>query len=302
MFVEEYLKELRREGFAPAASLRYVRRVAARFRDDLLANPAAVRSIWTTALAFFSAAFIGAVALALTHDRALAYDFFLWSAGGVVLTFGLVTCGIDLLRDRAGYRLSGLNLPTLLTLLRPVLLPGLILFLLEGQLALALGVYVVAALSDVADGWLARSTGQITPLGTVLDPLTDIAFNLFTILGLAAAGIVPVWLLTLVGLRYVILVGGGAALNLFVGPLRIHPTLFGRLTGVLLSTLVGLDLLLHVLATPRALGLLPITEVALGAMLAATVVHGVALGWYNLRAMTRREETPVQAFDDVRYG
>jgi len=302
MFVEDYLKELRREGFSPAASLRYLRRVAARFRDDLLANPAGVRSIWTTALVYFSADFVIAVGLALSHDRALAYDFFLWSAVGIVVTFGMVTCGIDLLRDRNGYRLSGLNLPTLMTATRLALLPALILFLLEGRLALALVLYVVTALSDIADGWLARRTGQITPLGAVLDPFVDILFNLFTLLGLTAASILPFWVLGIAALRYVILIGGGIALNLFVGPVRLRPTLFGRLTGVLLSTLVGFDVLLHVLAAPAAHGLLPITEVALGALLAATVIHVVALGWYNLREMTRPQETRGRVVGDIRFG
>jgi len=288
MFVEDYLKELRREGFSPAASLRYLRRVAARFRDDLLANPAGVRSIWTTALVYFSADFVIAVGLALSHDRALAYDFFLWSAVGIVVTFGMVTCGIDLLRDRNGYRLSGLNLPTLMTATRLALLPALILFLLEGRLALALVLYVVTALSDIADG--------------LLDPFVDILFNLFTLLGLTAASILPFWVLGIAALRYVILIGGGIALNLFVGPVRIRPTLFGRLTGVLLSTLVGFDVLLHVLAAPAAHGLLPITEVALGALLAATVIHVVALGWYNLREMTRPQETRGRVVGDIRFG
>ena len=65
MFIEEYLVELRRERFAPAAILRYLRQVAARTRADWLANPNAVRSVWAVAVVYFAAAFLACVGMAL---------------------------------------------------------------------------------------------------------------------------------------------------------------------------------------------------------------------------------------------
>ena len=50
-------------------------------------------------------------------------------------------------------------------------------------------------------------------------------------------------------MRYGVLLVGGACLYLFVGPVRIRPTLSGRLTGVLMSALVGFLMLLHVLGS-----------------------------------------------------
>ena len=72
MFIEEYLQDLRRDRFTPRALLRYGRRVAARVREDLYADPGAVRSIWNVALVFFAGAFIAAVAMALAYDRRIA--------------------------------------------------------------------------------------------------------------------------------------------------------------------------------------------------------------------------------------
>jgi len=138
-----------------------------------------------------------------------------------------------------------------------------------------------------------------------MDPIVDILFNLAMLGALAAGGLLPVWV-TLVGaLRYAILLVGGASLYLFVGPLRIQPTWFGRLSGVLMSFLVGFRVLLGVLGGTFAERLTGLTEIALGVLLATTVGQVIALGWYNLKIMTRSKETPEQpgrVVGDVRWG
>jgi hypothetical protein len=93
---------------------------------------------------------------------------------------------------------------------------------------------------------------------------------------------------------------GGSWLYIFVGPVRIRPTLFGRLTGVLMSTLVSLLMLLTVAPRTLAERLAPLTEIALGVLLTATVGHVVALGWYNLRTMTGRVGAEGRVVGDVR--
>ena len=286
MFVEEYLQDLRRDRFAPAAMVTYARRVARRAREQFYANPGAVRSVWIVALTFFAGAFVAAVAMALVFDRHLAYDFFLQTALWILPSFMLVTLHLELLRDRDGFRLSALNVPLTLTLLRVALVPGIILFLVERHFTLALVSYLVASLTDVADGWLARRWGQITRLGTVLDPLVDIVCNLALFAGLATAGLLPTWVFTMAALRYGVLIVGGIYLYLFVGPVRIHATLFGRLTGVVTAALVAFLTLLHVLQGRLHERLVPLTEIALGVLLSATVIQVVLLGWYNLRMMT----------------
>jgi len=302
MFVEEYLQDLRRERFSPPALLRYARRVAQRARENMVVNPGAVRSVWSVALVFFAAAFVAAVAIALAYDRHLAYDFFLATSLGILPAFAFVTFHLGLLRDRDGYRLSALNLPTALTLLRVVLVPGIVMFLTERHFGLALAAYLVAGISDVADGWLARRWKQITSLGTVLDPLVDILFNLAIFGGLAVAGLLAPWVFQVACLRYGMLLAGGACLYLFVGPVRIQPTLFGRLTGVVMSALIALLTVLHVVRGSLAERLSPLTEIALGVLLTATVGHVVALGWYNLRTMTGKAEAPGRVVGDIRYG
>lgn len=302
MFIEEYLQDLRRDRFAPSAVLVYLRRTAARVREELDANPGAVRSIWSVALLVFATAFVAAAALALAGPRALAVEFLLGTTCAIGIAFAFVTFHLGMLRDRDGYRLSAINVPTVLTLLRVVLLPGVVLFLVERQFVLALVAYVAAALSDVADGWLARRWNQVTRLGTVLDPIIDIVFNLSLLGGLHAAGLVAWWVFALAGLRYGLLLVGGAYLYVFVGPVRIHPTLFGRLTGVFIGSFIAFLTLLHTLRGTLADRLTPLTEIALGVLLGATVIQGVVLGWYNLRLMRGAAPATGRVVGDVRWG
>ena len=69
-----------------------------------------------------------------------------------------------------------LNLPNALTLLRIFLVPLLVVVLLTRMPAkeyLALAVFLVAALTDLLDGWIARKWKKVTRLGMLLDPIAD---------------------------------------------------------------------------------------------------------------------------------
>ncbi len=301
MFIEEYLQELRRDRYSLPAILAYARRAAGRAREVLVANPGAVRSLWSLALLYFATAFVAAAIMALGYSRPLAYAFFLWTALGILPVFTLVTLHLDLLRDRDGFRLSAINLPIALTLLRVTLLPPIVLFLIRRHFGLALAAFLAASLLDVLDGWLARRWGQVTPLGTVLDPIVDVVFNLSIFAGLARAGLLPGWVLAVAALRYGTLLLGGIGLTVLVGPVRIRPTFFGRLTGVVMTALMTFLVLLRTLDGRPAELLTPLTQVALGALMAATVVHVVALGWYNLRVMTGAGAGG-QVVGDIRWG
>jgi len=72
-----------------------------------------------------------------------------------------------------------LNIPNLMTLGRLALLPFIIALLYSGGSEatwIALGLYVVAALTDFFDGYLARKLNQISAFGTFLDPISDKIF------------------------------------------------------------------------------------------------------------------------------
>ncbi|HEY9908562.1 MAG TPA: CDP-diacylglycerol--glycerol-3-phosphate 3-phosphatidyltransferase [Thermosynechococcaceae cyanobacterium] len=90
-----------------------------------------------------------------------------------------------------------MNLPTWITLSRllavPVLLYGLRGHPSPLMLWLLVGVFLLAALTDWLDGYLARRLNQITELGKFLDPLVDKLLVLAPLVALVELGRVPAW-------------------------------------------------------------------------------------------------------------
>lgn len=90
------------------------------------------------------------------------------------------------------------NLPNAVTMLRIGVVPVLVLIPFSlgktGSQVMA-WCYIVAALSDILDGWLARRDGgqQITRIGKLLDPLADKLLVCTALVMLVAAGRIPVW-------------------------------------------------------------------------------------------------------------
>jgi CDP-diacylglycerol--glycerol-3-phosphate 3-phosphatidyltransferase len=71
---------------------------------------------------------------------------------------------------------DSLNLPNLLTLTRILLIPVFVVLFVtpdQDRSLMAAIVFVVAAVTDMLDGYLARRSGQVTKLGKLLDPIAD---------------------------------------------------------------------------------------------------------------------------------
>ena len=66
------------------------------------------------------------------------------------------------------------NLPNILTLLRILLVPVVILSLREGQYVSALVLFLLAGITDGLDGWIAKRFDCVSQLGTILDPGTNL--------------------------------------------------------------------------------------------------------------------------------
>jgi CDP-diacylglycerol--glycerol-3-phosphate 3-phosphatidyltransferase len=89
------------------------------------------------------------------------------------------------------------NLPNTITLLRTAVVPVLLLFpaLAGGRLgsqAMA-WLFIVAAVTDLLDGWLARRGQQVTHIGKLLDPLADKLLATTALIVLLAGGRIPEW-------------------------------------------------------------------------------------------------------------
>ena len=96
------------------------------------------------------------------------------------------------------------NVPNLLTLFRILLVPLLVVALLtefEGKEYVALGVFLVAAGTDVLDGYLARRQRKITRLGKLLDPAADKILMSAAFVSLVDLGVAPAWMVVVIVAR-----------------------------------------------------------------------------------------------------
>jgi CDP-diacylglycerol--glycerol-3-phosphate 3-phosphatidyltransferase len=102
--------------------------------------------------------------------------------------------------DRRGQGLR-INLPNALTLLRIFLVPFLVVVLLtkfEGRETVGLLIFWTATATDFFDGWLARRRGEITTLGTLLDPIADKLLISAAFVSLVELGLAPAWMVVVI--------------------------------------------------------------------------------------------------------
>ena len=116
------------------------------------------------------------------------------------------------------------TLPNLITIVRVLLIPVVAFLLLDHDHTLAFAVFLVAALGDWLDGFLARRLNQMSQLGAVLDPIADKMTMMIVAMLLAAQGALPIWLAVVIVLRDAIIVAGAIAFRFVVGYIEMAPT------------------------------------------------------------------------------
>jgi len=90
-----------------------------------------------------------------------------------------------------------INLPNLLSTIRILLVPLLVVVLLtkfENKEVVGLAVFLLAALTDFLDGFLARRNQQVTRLGKLLDPAADKILTSAAFISLVELGLAPAWM------------------------------------------------------------------------------------------------------------
>ncbi len=132
-----------------------------------------------------------------------------------------------------------MNIPNFLTLLRILLVPLIVIFLMNGEFLKALIVFFVAGITDALDGFLARLLRQKTVLGAYLDPMADKALLIACFLTLSIEQIIPGWLTVVVISRDVIILTGTFILFMMSVSFEIKPILVSKVTTALqLSTVL----------------------------------------------------------------
>jgi len=137
-----------------------------------------------------------------------------------------------------------LNIPNALTILRILLIPVIVGFLVYGYYDYALITLIVAMITDALDGTIARLANQKTEFGAYLDPLADKLLLMTTFITFSLLSLVPVWSVIVVVSRDAILLTGTLLARVTETKIDASPSVLGKATTVFQSAYIILVLAL----------------------------------------------------------
>lgn len=121
-----------------------------------------------------------------------------------------------------------MTLPNLISVLRLLLVPVIVAMIVSGADLAAFWLFVLAGLSDAADGIIARRFNLFSELGAYLDPIADKALLVSIYLSLALIGALPAWLVILVISRDILIVGAVILSWMLSQPIPMHPLMVSK--------------------------------------------------------------------------
>lgn len=139
-----------------------------------------------------------------------------------------------------------MNVPNALTILRLFLVPVFVLLYGDGdvfsmRLAAAI-VFILASLTDILDGYIARKYNLITDFGKLADPIADKLMQLSAIGCLTINGRIAFWILGLFALKEFVMILGG--LSLLKEKFVVQSKWSGKIATIVLFICVTLILIL----------------------------------------------------------
>jgi cardiolipin synthase len=108
-----------------------------------------------------------------------------------------------------------LNIPNILTLIRFLLIPVFVYFFfsnLEHNYLISATIFIFAGITDVLDGYIARTYNMVTKWGKLLDPLADKSMQLTVVFCLAYKKIIPLWAIYIILIKEILMVIGSIVL------------------------------------------------------------------------------------------
>lgn len=133
--------------------------------------------------------------------------------------------------------------PNLLTILRFLLIPIIVIACVQGDYILAIVVFTVSGITDILDGTIARKYNLISDFGKLMDPLADKATQISLLTTLFIKGVIPIWILAVVVLKEFCMVSGASFL--YGKELVVSSKWYGKLATVLFYAAMVISLLLE---------------------------------------------------------
>ena len=177
------------------------------------------------------------------------------------------------------------DLPNIITFVRFLLVPPVVLLLLNHRYDAAMLVFALAGFSDALDGYLAKRYHWTSRLGALLDPLADKLMLVSGFVALAWLGLIPPWLVGLIILRDVVIVTGAIVYHMRIEKLEAAPSVVSKV-----NTLAQILLVLAVMFS-QAIQELPSfwMDVLIYGVLLTTLWSGLDYVWtWGRRAWLRR--------------
>ncbi len=176
------------------------------------------------------------------------------------------------------------HLPNILSALRILMVPPAVFALATARYPTALLLILVAGVTDVLDGYLARRFRWTSWLGSVLDPLADKLLIVAAYVALAWLGSVPVWIAVLVVGRDAVIVTGASVYAYLFGSYEMTPMALSKANS-------GLQILFAAVVVAR-LAELPVPDTLVHTLLWAvallTVGSGILYVWvWGNKAMSQ---------------
>jgi cardiolipin synthase len=159
------------------------------------------------------------------------------------------------------------HIPNVITSIRILLVAPIAVTLANHQLPFTIALFGIAALSDAADGFLARRYGWRSELGAILDPAADKILLVTVFITLAYLKLVPLWLMTAAVTRDAIIVLGALLYRYCIGPLTGRPSVVSKFNTLCQAAYIMAVVGREELSVPPAW-----VAVVLGALMFVTVV------------------------------
>ena len=104
------------------------------------------------------------------------------------------------------------HIPNILTVIRFIFIPSIVLALVYDNYLLALILFTLSSLTDVLDGKIARKYNAISDFGKLMDPLADKLTQLSILLTLAIKNVIPWWIVVILVLKETVMIAGASFL------------------------------------------------------------------------------------------
>jgi cardiolipin synthase (CMP-forming) len=118
---------------------------------------------------------------------------------------------------------SSLTIPNLITIARLLGVPLIVWLMIADRFVEATILFIIAAISDAADGFIAKRFNATSELGAFLDPIADKALLVSVFVTLGFKGVLPAWLIILAVSRDLFIIGGLLLSYLLGNPMAVRP-------------------------------------------------------------------------------